>query len=273
MSDGPTEEEIKASFESADSGDKPKSEAEIKEAFDAAEEKPTEDKPTEDKPTEAPTPGTVLDGKSNPTARYQVVGEENEVDWEQSFEKISDAYTNLSSKLGTRNRPETIDDYGADEEAVKRFLTKSLDLDFSIDQVKGIREFIAAEQATQTQEAPYKDADDVTSSLRKEWGNDYGKNLQNAQTAATELDLDMTDPNVGNNRALIELLSRLGPKFSEDGTITGASATTSVTEEEFNKLTETVEIKGVELTIADAGHPYWLPENQKKANEYYASKG
>ena len=267
----PTEEEIKESFEKTEVADTPTPE-ELK-----ATSEPTET-PTETPVVKEPVePGTALDGKADSTARYQVVGDEDSVDWEQSFTKLSDAHKSLRTKLDTRTRPETIDDYqvkledGADEEAVQRFLTQSLELDLSIDQVNGMRKFLATEQATQKEQAPGKDAESVTSGLQKSWGNDYAKNIQFAQAAASELKLDMTDPAVGNNKPLIELLARIAPKLSEDITITKVPGNgAAVSEEEFNKLTAPVTIKGVELTLNDAGHPYWFPENQKIANAYHA---
>ncbi len=265
-----TEEEIGVAFEAAEAAEKD----------DNEDDNPTETKET--KEPEATVEGTALDGKSTPTAVYQVIDDKNEVDWKQSFTKISDAYQSLSSKLGSRNRPETIDGYevtldkDAGEDAtdsMKRFLTKSHDLDFSVEQVTGIREFLSNERKSAREQAPSRAAESVTSGLQQSWGKDYQKNIGFAQAAAVELELDMTNPTIGNNKPLIEILARLGPKFKEDTTITQASGNTNVSEEEFAKLTAPVTKNGVELTILDVGHPYWTAESQKKANEYYEAQG
>lgn len=57
--------------------------------------------------------------------------------------------------------------------------------------------------------------------LKKEFGADYEGKLSLAQRAAKTAGLDLEDPQIGNNAAVIIALSKLGSMISEDRLVTG----------------------------------------------------
>lgn len=225
---------------------------------------------------EAQQTSTALTTDETIDARFQVTTDDG-VDWEQSFTKAHEAYRNLESKLGSRNRPKSLEDYewdvpedaDVDNEAIERFLTIAHENDMSVDQVKAIRDYMDAE-TDRFSEMPDTSAEDVIGGLRESWGQDFNTNISAAKQAAQDLKLDINSAEIGNNKPLIELLARIGPSLGEANTVTQRTSASGVmSQEEFDRLTAATKDG---KTIADPLHPYWDKDNQKKVEEYYAQK-
>jgi hypothetical protein len=57
--------------------------------------------------------------------------------------------------------------------------------------------------------------------LKKEWGERFDANLKGAQFVATKAGLDVNDPEIGNNPAIIKALAAVSALISEDKQVTG----------------------------------------------------
>jgi hypothetical protein len=63
----------------------------------------------------------------------------------------------------------------------------------------------------------------LSETLKSEWGEKYSTNLQGAQRVATLAKLDVNDPEIGDNPAVIKALHSLSTLIAEDRQVTGGS--------------------------------------------------
>lgn len=207
--------------------------------------------------------------------KFRVAKEDGSIDHDATMQKMLESYSNLEKRIGTGDLPPKTEteyklDYSSfpegikiDPEREKSFLKSCHAMGMTNKQVQGVMdryaELIAEGLQMQTNQ---KQAEEEA--LKKEWGDDFDVNIKFAQKAflayADEQDKANIDQ-IGNNTALLRILTKIGKDMEEDTFVKGDGASSPES-----------------LDALMRSEPYWNdkhPEHKatvQKVKEFYKKK-
>lgn len=175
----------------------------------------------------ATTENATNEGAVNETTAddFSYVPEKFLVDGKPDFEKMAKSYNELSSKLGSKIAPETIDEYDYQfkaegifdqDEGYQQLKEDMHNLGLSKDQFNGIMEMYEGatmDLINQLVPSPEK----AQKTLSAEWGDKFATQLATARKAFDAFADETMDINeIGNNPTMIKLLASIGAQMGED---------------------------------------------------------